>query len=106
MTDAQSRGSSEPQPPDPKRQARRQILARYVPIVDWLPRYDRADLRFDAIAGLVSWGVMVPVAMAYAGLAGMPPETGLVTAFAALAAYAVFGTSRHLKVTASSSVAI
>ena len=80
--------------------------ARYVPIVTWLPAYDRADLRFDAIAGIVSWGVMVPVAMAYAGLAGMPPETGLVTAFAALAAYAVFGTSRHLKVTTSSSVAI
>ena len=77
-----------------------------MPIVGWLPRYDRADLRFDAIAAIVSWGVMVPVAMAYAGLAGMPPETGLVTAFAALAAYAVFGTSRHLKVTASSSVAI
>ncbi len=56
--------------------------------------------------GIVSWGVMVPVAMAYAGLAGMPPETGLVTAFAALTAYALFGTSRHLKVTASSSVAI
>jgi high affinity sulfate transporter 1 len=84
----------------------RKIVARYVPIVSWLPGYDRADLRFDAIAGVVSWGVMVPVAMAYAGLAGMPPETGLVTAFAALAAYAVFGTSRHLKVTTSSSVAI
>jgi SulP family sulfate permease len=84
----------------------RRIVARYVPIVGWLPSYDRADLRFDAISGVVSWGVMVPVAMAYAGLAGMPPETGLVTAFAALAAYAIFGTSRHLKVTASSSVAI
>lgn len=84
----------------------RRLVARYVPIVSWLPAYDRADLRFDAIAGIVSWGVMVPVAMAYAGLAGMPAETGLVTAFAALAAYAVFGTSRHLKVTTSSSVAI
>ncbi len=84
----------------------RAILARYVPILTWLPRYDRADLRFDAIAGLVGWGVMVPIAMAYAALAGMPPETGLVTAFAALAVYAVFGTSRHLKVTASSTVAI
>ena len=84
----------------------RHAVARYVPIVAWLPAYDKADLRFDAIAGIVSWGVMVPVAMAYAGLAGMPPETGLVTAFAAMTAYAVFGTSRHLKVTASSSVAI
>ena len=49
---------------------------------------------------------MVPVALAYAGLAGVPPELGLVTAFTALAAYAVFGTSRHLKVTASSTMAI
>src|SRR6476620_7279675 len=84
----------------------RRVLGRYVPLLSWLPTYERSDLRFDAVAGVVSWGIMVPVAMAYAGLAGMPPETGLVTAFAALAAYAVFGTSRHLKVTASSSVAI
>ena len=82
------------------------MVARYVPMLGWLRGYDRGDLRFDAIAGIVSWGVMVPVAMAYAGLAGMPPEIGLVTAFAALTAYAVFGTSRHLKVTTSSSVAI
>jgi len=82
------------------------LVARYVPIIRWLPAYDRADLRVDAVAGVVSWGVMVPVAMAYAGLAGVPPELGLVTAFTALAAYAIFGTSRHLKVTASSSIAI
>ena len=98
-------------PPDraataPVRPDLRRLFARYVPIAVWLPAYDRADLRFDGIAGIVSWGVMVPVAMAYAGLAGMPPETGLVTAFAAMTAYAIFGTSRHLKVTASSSVAI
>ena len=94
------------QPTHAERLALRQAIRRYVPIVRWLPAYDRGDLRLDGIAGIVSWGVMVPVAMAYAGLAGMPPETGLVTAFAALTAYAVFGTSRHLKVTASSSVAI
>src|SRR5262245_52614729 len=84
----------------------RAALDRYVPILTWGRAYDRGVLRFDLVAGIVSWGVMVPIAMAYAGLAGMPPETGLVTAFAALTAYAVFGTSRHLKVTASSSVAI
>lgn len=49
---------------------------------------------------------MVPVALAYAGLAGVPPEVGLTTAFAAMAAYALFGTSRHLKVTVSSTMAI
>ena len=93
-------------PTHAERLAFRGFVARYVPIATWLPGYDRGALREDAIAGLVSWGVMVPVAMAYAGLAGVPPELGLVTAFAALAAYAVFGTSRHLKVTASSSIAI
>src|SRR6478735_5022939 len=69
------------------------LVTRYVPIARWLPAYDRGDLRYDLIAGLVSWGVMVPVAMAYAGLAGVPPELGLVTAFASLTAYAIFGTS-------------
>jgi SulP family sulfate permease len=92
--------------PTPERPSARALVEHYVPIVRWLPGYDRADLRFDAIAGLVSWGLMVPVAMAYAGLAGVPPELGLVTAFASLTAYAIFGTSRHLKVTASSSIAI
>jgi len=81
-------------------------LARYVPILGWIPTYDRRDLRPDLVAGVVSWGVMVPVAMAYAGLAGLPPQAGLVTAFAAMAAYAIFGTTRHLKVTASSSVSV
>ena len=95
-----------PPPDHSDRTAALALIARYVPIIGWLPTYDRADLRFDAIAGVVSWGVMVPVAMAYAGLAGVPPELGLVTAFAALTAYAMFGTSRHLKVTASSSIAI
>ncbi len=82
------------------------LARRYVPILAWLPAYKREDLRFDLVAGLTSWGVMVPVALAYAGLAGVPPELGLTTAFAALAAYAVFGSSRHVKVTVSSTMAI
>ena len=82
------------------------LAARYVPITQWLPAYPREWLRSDLIAALTSWGVMVPVALAYAGLAGVPPELGLVTAFAALAVYAVFGTSRHLKVTTSSTMAV
>ncbi len=82
------------------------LAARYVPITRWLPAYPKAWLRPDLTAAITSWGVMVPVALAYAGLAGVPPELGLVTAFAALAAYAVFGTSRHLKVTVSSTMAV
>ena len=84
----------------------RQKLGRYVPITAWLPTYSRELLRPDIISGLTVWGVMVPVAMAYAQMAGVPPQAGLYAAFAALLAYAIFGTSRHLKVTASSTMAV
>ena len=84
----------------------RQQLGRYVPITAWLPAYARDFLRSDLISGVTVWGVMVPVAMAYAQMAGVPPEAGLYAAFAALLAYAIFGTSRHLKVTASSTMAV
>ena len=82
------------------------LAARYVPISRWLPDYPKAWFRPDLTAAVTSWGVMVPVALAYAGLAGVPPELGLVTAFTAMAAYAIFGTSRHLKVTVSSTMAV
>lgn len=84
----------------------RQQLGHYAPITAWLPAYAREFLRTDIISGVTVWGVMVPVAMAYAQMAGVPPEAGLYAAFAALPAYAVFGTSRHLKVTASSTMAV
>ena len=93
-------------PPSPAAARARVLVARYVPIVTWLPAYDRSWLQSDLIGSLTSWGVMVPVALAYAGLAGVPPELGLTTAFAALTAYAIFGTSRHIKVTTSSTMAI
>ena len=60
----------------------RSVARRYVPLLSWLPAYDRGGLRPDLIGGLVSWAVMVPISLAYAALAGMPPEAGLVTAFA------------------------
>jgi SulP family sulfate permease len=96
-----------PSQPQPRLVDRiRTVAPRYVPIVRWLPSYPSGWLHADLVAGVTSWGVMVPVAMAYAGLAGVPPNVGLTTAFVALAAYAAFGTSRHLKVTTSSTMAI
>ena len=82
-------------------------LQRYLPIVDWLPEYDWAGtLRYDVIAALTVWALLVPEAMAYAGIAGVDPEVGLVTAPLALLGYAIFGSSRHLFVGPSSTVAI
>jgi high affinity sulfate transporter 1 len=80
-------------------------LRRYIPILSWLPRYDRTWLTVDIIAGLTLWGLVVPEAMAYAGIAGLPPEAGLYTLLAALLFYALLGTSRHLVVQATSATA-
>jgi SulP family sulfate permease len=79
----------------------------FIPILQWLPRYEwRQWLRADVIAGVTLWGVVVPEGMAYAGLAGMPPQAGLYTILAALVAYAIFGTSRQLVVVATSASAV
>lgn len=80
-------------------------LRSFLPILEWLPQYNRAWLRPDVIAALTLWAVLVPEAMAYAAIAGMPAETGLYAAPLALIAYAVFGTSRHLHIGPSSAVA-
>jgi high affinity sulfate transporter 1 len=81
-------------------------LRRYVPALVWLPRYDRGDLRFDLIAGVTVWGLLVPEMIAYAGLAGLPPQAGLYTLLATLAAYALFGTSRHVVAAGTSASAV
>ena len=79
---------------------------KYVPIATWLPKYPRSLLRADVIAGITVWGVVVPSAMADAGLAGMPPQTGLYAAFAGLLAFAIFSTSKHVKVSATATAAV
>jgi high affinity sulfate transporter 1 len=81
-------------------------LKQYFPIATWLPAYDRSWLRLDIIAALTVWALLVPEAMAYASLAGVPPEYGLYAAPLALVGYAIFGSSRQLVVGPSSTVAI
>ena len=80
-------------------------IKRFIPILSWLPSYDRSWLSVDIIAGLTLWGLVVPEAMAYAGIAGLPPQAGLYTLLAALFVYALLGTSRHLVVQATSATA-
>jgi sulfate permease, SulP family len=80
-------------------------LARYMPILSWLPNYNRAWLVADILAGLTLWGLVVPEGMAYAGIAGLPAQAGLYTLVASLLVYALFGTSRHLSVGATSATA-
>ena len=75
-------------------------------IARWLPNYDRSWLRPDIIAGVTVWALLVPEAMAYASMAGLPPEAGLYAALPPLVLYAIFGTSRHVSVGPSSAVAV
>ncbi|MFC9894549.1 SulP family inorganic anion transporter [Nocardia sp. NPDC127579] len=63
-----------------------------------LQGYQPRWLRADVVAGLTVWAVMVPEALAYASIAGVPPVAGLYAAFPALVLYALAGSSRHLVV--------
>ena len=80
-------------------------VKRYVPILAWLPHYQKSWLVADSLAGLTLWGLLVPEAMAYAGIAGLPPQAGLYTLVVALLLYALLGSSRHLSVGATSATA-
>ena len=69
-----------------------------LPIIGWLRNYQRADLGADLVAGLTTAVMLVPQAMGYALLAGLPPIHGLYASVAPLLLYAVLGTSRQLAV--------
>ncbi len=73
-------------------------LRRVLPITDWLGNYQRPDLRSDLAAGLTIAAMLIPQGMAYALLAGLPPEIGLYASTLPVLAYAIFGTSRQLAV--------
>ncbi|HTR25877.1 MAG TPA: SulP family inorganic anion transporter [Terriglobales bacterium] len=73
---------------------------------EWLVSYRRDWLRPDIVAGLTTGAVIIPMAMAYAMIAGLPVQVGLYTALVPMAIYAVLGTSRVLSVSTTTTVAI
>jgi high affinity sulfate transporter 1 len=73
-------------------------MRHFLPVLRWLPAYRHDMLMPDMLAGLALWAVMVPEAMAYAGIVGVPPIMGLYTIVPPLVAYALLGTSRVLVV--------
>lgn len=77
-----------------------------LPIVRWLPAYQRRYLKGDVIAGVSSWALVVPQSVAYGQIAGMPAQAGLAAAFSGPLAYALTGTSRQLIVSPTSSSAL
>ena len=80
-------------------------LTRLIPILGWLPHYDRRWLRGDVIAGIAVTAMIVPKNLGYAGIAGVPVENGLYAAAAGALIYALFCTSRHISTGPSSSLA-
>src|SRR5262245_14696033 len=78
----------------------------FLPIMGWLPQYQTAWLRFDVVAGITLAAYAVPVSLAYAGLAGLAPQTGLYCYLLAGLGYAVFGSSRHLAVGPTSAISL
>lgn len=73
-------------------------LTNYFPILDWGRRYTRQTLTSDLIAAVIVTIMLIPQSLAYALLAGLPPEVGLYASVLPLLAYAVFGTSSALAV--------
>src|SRR6476619_5284474 len=80
-------------------------LAGILPVVGWLPRYERRWLRGDLAAGIAVTALIVPKDLGYAGIAGVPLQNGLYAAAAGALIYALFCTSRQISTGPSSSLA-
>lgn len=81
------------------------FLQSYVPILHWLPHYNRGWLAADIIAGLSVWALMVPQSLGYANISGVPVQYGLYAAFFGLLIYAIFAGTRHVVTGPSSTIA-
>ena len=77
---------------------------RFIP--EWLLPYHADWLRPDIVAGLTTGAVIIPKAMAYAMMAGLPVQVGIYTALVPMVIYAVLGTSRVLSVSTTTTLAI
>ena len=80
-------------------------IVRYLPILGWLPKYDRAWLAGDIVAGLSVWALMVPQSLGYADISGVPVQYGLYAAALALLVFPLFTTSRQVVTGPSSTIA-
>jgi sulfate permease, SulP family len=81
-------------------------LGSHILIPDWLIKYRKEWLRPDVIAGMTAAAVVIPKALAYAPIAGLPVQVGLYTVFLPMLIYALLGTSRPLSVSTTTTLAI
>ena len=80
-------------------------LAKFISAVRWLRIYDRSWLRPDLLAGAIAAAVVIPQAMGYATVAGLPVEIGLYTCVVPMLVYALLGGSRRLSFSSTSTIA-
>ena len=80
-------------------------VSRFLPILGWIRDYDRSWLRGDLIAGLAVAALVIPKALGYAGIAGVPIQHGLYATAAGTILYSLFGTSRQISTGPSSALA-
>lgn len=73
-------------------------LSRFLPAIDWLKTYTLQHFNDDLFAGIITAILLVPQGIAYAMLAGLPPQMGLYASILPPVLYALFGTSRTLSV--------
>lgn len=76
----------------------RELFSQYLPILDWGRKYTREKTVSDVTAAIIVTLMLVPQALAYAMLSGLPPQVGLYASMLPLIFYAVFGTSTMLAV--------
>src|SRR6201982_4098404 len=77
-----------------------------IPVLEWVRDYQKEWIKPDIIAGVTASAVVLPKALAYATVAGLPVQVGLYTAFLPMVIYAVLGTSRALSVSTTTTLAI
>ena len=75
-----------------------QTLTRYLPVLTWGRTYSRDTFSKDMLAAVIVTIMLIPQSLAYALLAGLPPEAGIYASIAPIVLYAIFGTSRALAV--------
>jgi sulfate permease, SulP family len=81
-------------------------VSSFLPLLEWMPGLRKQSPRADVVAGLTSAAVVIPQAMGYATLAGLPVQVGLYSAFVPMIVYALLGTSRVLSVSTTSTLAV
>ncbi|KAL7168194.1 hypothetical protein ACSBR2_038602 [Camellia fascicularis] len=76
----------------------KKVIQYFVPVFEWLPKYNLSLFKYDLLAGITVASLAIPQGISYAKLANLPPIIGLYSSFVPPLVYAVFGSSKHLAV--------